>query len=76
VHAVADVDVEVRTGELLVVRGRSGAGKNDAAEPVGRAGPADVGLGVARGAELTAMTEDEALAVRRHELAFISSRSG
>ena len=76
VHAVVDVDVEVRTGELLVVRGRSGAGKTTLLNLLGgldRPTSGSVWLGER---ELTAMTEDEALAVRRQELAFIFQSFG
>lgn len=76
VPAVVDVDVEVRTGELLVVRGRSGAGKTTLLNLLGgldRPTSGSVWLGER---ELTAMTEDEALAVRRQELAFIFQSFG
>ena len=76
VHAVVDVDVEVRPGELLVVRGRSGAGKTTLLNLLGgldRPTSGSVWLGER---ELTAMTEDEALAVRRQELAFIFQSFG
>jgi putative ABC transport system ATP-binding protein len=76
VDAVVDVDVEVRTGELLVVRGRSGAGKTTLLNLLGgldRPTSGSVWLGER---ELTAMAESEALEVRRRELAFIFQSFG
>lgn len=76
VHAVVDMDVEVDPGELLVVRGRSGAGKTTLLNLLGgldRPTSGSVWLGER---ELTAMTEDEVLAVRRGELSFIFQSFG
>lgn len=76
VHAVVEIDVEVGAGELLVVRGRSGAGKTTLLNLLGgldRPTSGSVWLG---DRELTAMAEDESLAVRREDLGFIFQSFG
>ncbi|WP_243064944.1 ABC transporter ATP-binding protein [Humibacter sp. RRB41] len=71
VEACAGVDVEVRPGELLVVKGRSGSGKTtllNMLAAVDRPTSGSVWLG---GVELSAATEDELVRVRRDRIGFV-----
>ncbi|GAB3395201.1 ABC transporter ATP-binding protein [Humibacter soli] len=71
VEACAGIDVEVRPGELLVVKGRSGSGKTtllNMLAAVDRPTSGRVWLG---DVELSAATEDELVRVRRDRIGFV-----
>ena len=71
VEACAGVDVEVRPGELLVIRGRSGSGKTtllNMLAAVDRPTSGSVWLG---DAELSAASEDELVRIRRDRIGFV-----
>lgn len=71
VHACTDVSFAVDAGQLLVVRGPSGSGKTTLLNILGgldRPTRGSVWLG---DRELTAMSEDELVAVRRNELGYV-----
>jgi putative ABC transport system ATP-binding protein len=77
VHALVDVSLEVAAGELLVVRGPSGSGKTTLLNVLGgldRPTSGRVRLDDRR--ELTAMGEDEVLAVRRDEIGYVFQSFG
>ncbi|MGA0567923.1 ABC transporter ATP-binding protein [Rathayibacter sp. KR2-224] len=71
VEACACVDVDVRPGELLVIRGRSGSGKTtllNLLAAVDRPTSGSVWLG---DVELSAASEDELVRVRRDRIGFV-----
>ncbi|RMI03546.1 ABC transporter ATP-binding protein [Cellulomonas triticagri] len=76
VHALRGVDLHVAPGELLVLRGRSGSGKSTLLHLLGgieRPTSGQVHLG---DVELTALSEDALLAVRRERIAFVFQSFG
>jgi putative ABC transport system ATP-binding protein len=68
VHAVAGVDLAVRTGELVVVRGRSGAGKTTLLELLGGLERPTAGSVLLAGEDLAALDSEQLAALRRREL--------
>lgn len=71
VEACAGVDVHVRQGELVVIKGRSGSGKTtllNMLAAVDRPTSGSVWLG---DVELSAATEDELVRVRRDRIGFV-----
>ncbi|WP_199422944.1 ABC transporter ATP-binding protein [Actinotalea solisilvae] len=76
VRAVADVDVQVDAGELVVVRGRSGSGKTTLLHLLGGLERPTSGRVHVGDRELTAMTQDEVLALRRRHLGYVFQSFG
>lgn len=76
VPAVTDVDLELFTAQLLVVRGPSGSGKTTLLNMLGGLDRPTSGSVYFGGAELSAMPETQALAIRRTELSFIFQSFG
>ena len=70
-HALADVSLEVRTGELVVVRGPSGSGKTTLLNLLGGLDRPTSGRVLLGDRDLTAASEDELVDVRRHELGYV-----
>lgn len=76
VHALRGVDLEVRPGELVVVRGRSGSGKSTLLHALGgleRPTAGSVHLG---DLELTDLGEDDLLRLRRERIAYVFQSFG
>lgn len=76
VRAIDDVHVHVDAGELVVVRGSSGSGKTTLLHVLGGLERPTAGRVHLAGAELTSMTEDELLEVRRERLGFVFQSFG
>ncbi|MBX9244975.1 ABC transporter ATP-binding protein [Actinotalea ferrariae] len=76
VRAVAGVDVRVDAGELVVVRGRSGSGKTTLLNLLGGLERPTSGRVLVGDRELTAMSEDEVLELRRRHLGYVFQSFG
>ena len=76
VHALTDVSFEVGRGELLAVRGRSGSGKTTLLGVLGGLDRPTAGSIVLGGREVTQMSADEVLRMRRDEVAYVFQSFG
>jgi putative ABC transport system ATP-binding protein len=71
VRALADVDLEIAEGELVVLLGPSGSGKSTLLNILGGLDRASSGQVLFRGAALTSMEEHELTQFRRRHIGFI-----
>ena len=76
VHAVQDVSLEVRPGELLVVTGPSGSGKTTLLNLLGGLDRPTSGRVLLGDDELSALGEDALAAVRRDRLGYVFQSFG
>jgi len=76
VHALRGVDVSVGRGQLVAVKGRSGSGKTTLLNLLGGLDRPTAGRVIIEGHEISAMEEDELVAVRRRTVAFIFQAFG
>ncbi len=76
VHALRGVDLDVRRGELLVVRGRSGSGKTTLLNCLGGLDAPTSGTVALEGAELGALSPDALLALRARRTGFVFQSFG
>ena len=76
VHAVRKVTLEVPPGRLLVVRGRSGSGKTTLLNLLGGLDRPDGGTVRLGGQDLSALSEDELVAVRRRDVGYVFQSFG
>lgn len=76
VHAVTEVDLELFSGQLLVVRGPSGSGKTSLLNMLGGLDRPSSGSVYFGERELSAMPEAQVLAIRRSELSYIFQSFG
>lgn len=76
VHACRNVSLSVFSGELLVVRGRSGSGKTTLLNCLGGLDEPDSGTVFLGDRDLTALTEDEKVALRQTEVGFVFQSFG
>lgn len=71
VHACAGIDLQVASGELLVIRGRSGSGKTTLLNCLGGLDRPDAGQVWIGDRELTALQEAERVELRQRHLGFV-----
>ena len=76
IHALRGVSLETWPGQLLAVRGRSGSGKTTLLNILGGLDRPTSGRVLIDGREISAMTEDEMVDVRRRSVAFIFQSFG
>ncbi|RSN13008.1 ABC transporter [Nonomuraea sp. WAC 01424] len=76
VVALHEVSFEVFPGELVAVRGRSGSGKTTLLNQIGGLDRPDAGRVVVDGHEVTSMSEDALLALRRDVVGFVFQSFG
>ncbi|MEV0382478.1 ABC transporter ATP-binding protein [Nonomuraea sp. NPDC050643] len=76
VVALRDVSFSVRPGELVAVRGRSGSGKTTLLNQIGGLDKPDAGRVVVDGHEVSALSEDALLALRRDVVGFVFQSFG
>jgi len=71
VRAVHDVDLDVTTGDLLIITGRSGSGKTTLLNLLAGLDRPDKGTVQFRGQEISLMPEERLVELRRREIGFI-----
>lgn len=76
VHAVRGVTLDVRTGELLVLQGRSGAGKTTLLNILGGLDRPTTGTVEVRGRNITSLNESEQLALRTTGIGYVLQSFG
>jgi putative ABC transport system ATP-binding protein len=76
VHALQGVDVRIGRGELTVVHGRSGSGKTTLLNMIGGLDRPTRGRVWVDGDEVSAMSEDELVRLRREKIGFVFQAFG
>ena len=76
VHALRGVDLTVRSGELLAVRGRSGSGKTTLLNLIGGLDRPTSGRVVLDGKEVSSMNDDALVDLRRRTVSFVFQAFG
>ncbi|MGH2468244.1 MAG: ABC transporter ATP-binding protein, partial [Candidatus Limnocylindrales bacterium] len=76
VHALRGVDLTVRQGELVCIRGRSGSGKTTLLNVLGGLDRPSAGRVLLDGQEVTSLREADLVALRRHTVAYIFQTFG
>ncbi|HEX4897793.1 MAG TPA: ABC transporter ATP-binding protein [Candidatus Limnocylindrales bacterium] len=76
IHAVAGIDLTVGAGQLLAVRGRSGSGKTTLLNLLGGLDKPTAGRVVVDGIEISSLTEDRLVEIRRRTIAFVFQSFG
>ncbi|MFD5339081.1 ABC transporter ATP-binding protein [Streptomyces hawaiiensis] len=76
VHALRGVSFTVRRGELVALKGRSGSGKSTLLHLIGGLDSPHSGRVVVAGADLSALSENELLELRRDRIGFVFQSFG
>ncbi|MGN9781843.1 ABC transporter ATP-binding protein [Nonomuraea sp. ZG12] len=76
VVALREVSFEAFPGELIAIRGRSGSGKTTLLNQIGGLDTPDAGRVLVAGHEVTAMAENDLLALRRDVVGFVFQSFG
>jgi putative ABC transport system ATP-binding protein len=76
IHAVREIDLTVAAGQLLAVRGRSGSGKTTLLNLLGGLDRPTAGRVVVDGIEISSLSEDRLVEIRRRTIAFVFQSFG
>jgi putative ABC transport system ATP-binding protein len=76
IHAVRGIDLTVTAGQLLAVRGRSGSGKTTLLNLLGGLDRPTAGRVMVDGIEISSLTEDRLVEIRRRTIAFVFQSFG
>jgi putative ABC transport system ATP-binding protein len=76
VHALRGIDLTVAGGQLLAVRGRSGSGKTTLLNLLGGLDRPTAGTVIVDGIEISSLSEDRLVEIRRRTIAFIFQSFG
>jgi putative ABC transport system ATP-binding protein len=76
VRALRGIDLAVRSGEFVALRGRSGAGKTTLINLIGGLDRPTAGSVVVDGQDVTAMSEDQLVEFRRRTVGFVFQAYG
>jgi putative ABC transport system ATP-binding protein len=76
IHALREVELSVPRGALVAIRGRSGSGKTTLLNLLGGLDRPTAGRVAVDGLELSTMSDDDLVAVRRRTVAFIFQAFG
>ena len=76
VHALKGVDLAVRSGEMVAVRGRSGSGKTTLLNLLGGLDRPTSGRIVMEGLDISSMSDAELVELRRRRVAFVFQTFG
>ena len=76
VHAVRDVDLDIRRGEMLVVMGLSGSGKSTLVRCLSRLIEITGGTVTVEGRDIAALTEAELIDLRRRKMGMVFQSFG
>ncbi len=71
VHALREVDLEIKTGEYVSIMGPSGSGKSTLLNMIGLLDRPDSGKYLLEGEDMTALDDNQQAALRRHKIGFI-----
>jgi putative ABC transport system ATP-binding protein len=76
VTALDGVDLRVRTGEFVAIRGRSGSGKTTLLNIIGGLDRPDSGTVLLGGWDIARLSERELVSLRRHQVGFVFQSFG
>jgi putative ABC transport system ATP-binding protein len=76
VHALRGIDLAIRQGEYVAIKGRSGSGKTTLLNLIGGLDRATSGRIEVGGADVTAMTDAELLTLRRERVSYVFQSFG
>jgi putative ABC transport system ATP-binding protein len=76
VMALAGVDLRVRAGEFVAIRGRSGSGKTTLLNIIGGLDRPDSGTVLLAGRDVAGLSERDLISLRRHQVGFVFQSFG
>ena len=76
VHALSDINLDIRKGELVVLKGRSGSGKTTLLNCIGGLDTPTSGTILVLDKNLAETSDDERTAWRRHKIGFVFQSLG
>jgi ABC-type lipoprotein export system ATPase subunit len=74
--ALAGVDLRVRAGEFVAIRGRSGSGKTTLLNIIGGLDRPDSGTVLLAGRDVAGLSERDLISLRRHQVGFVFQSFG